>query len=89
MEGKELEMGDPGKLWVEQRKRDEAVGKTKWRMDELVIGQAYVTVRLFSVMVCEIVREDESLGVKIDRELRFKWKAKGERGWNFSFLVDE
>lgn len=88
VEGKELEMGEPGRLWIEQREQEKAEGKTKWKK-QLIIGEAYVTVRLFSVMICENVREDESQGVKIDRELRFKWKASGERGWNFSFLVDE
>ncbi|QDS68306.1 hypothetical protein FKW77_010671 [Venturia effusa] len=89
VEGRDLEMGESGKLWIEQREREKAEGKSKWRLDQLIIGEAYVTVRLFSLMVCEIVREDEARGVEIDRELRFKWKAKGERGWNFSFLVDE
>lgn len=89
VEGKELELGEPGTLWIEQREREKAEGKSKWKMDELIIGEAFVTVRLFSIMVCEIVREDEAKGIGIDRELRFKWQAKGERGWNFSFLVDE
>ncbi|TLD26096.1 hypothetical protein E2P81_ATG07908 [Venturia nashicola] len=89
VEGKELELGKPGTLWLEQREREKVSGKSKWKMDELIIGEAYVTVRLFSVMVCEIVREDEAKGVEIDRELRFKWQAKGERGWNFSLLVGE
>ncbi|KAE9968866.1 hypothetical protein BLS_005633 [Venturia inaequalis] len=89
VEGRDLELGESGTLWLEQREREKATGKSKWKMDELIIGQAYVTVRLFSVMVCEIVREDESKGLGIDRELRFKWQAKGERGWNFSLLVDE
>lgn len=88
-EGRKLELGLPGELWMREREKEKTDGKTTWKVDELVIGEAFVVMRLFAVMVCESVREDESRGEDIDRDLKFKWKAKGERGWNFSLLVSE